>query len=249
MPVDQDLLDLAAAWRPQRPGRRATRDIPDALVEPDWGGIRVVAALAEDGVVFVRAGESIPVPAELPAALVDAFRAVDALVEGHLTTVALHSGEGVLPPSMEVERPPILIPRLVRPSVKDDPFVRARDFEAREDAAAEPVVAALGRGERHAFVATDLLRLDGTDLADVPLLERKRLLDGVIDPSFLVRVSPYVKPSAILTLVTWGSQGFGELHWRAANGRYRAGEENEDCAVARPPDGPHGQMKAPTKGR
>jgi hypothetical protein len=249
MPVDQDLLDLAAAWRPQRPGRRATRDIPDALVEPDWGGVRVVAALAEDAAVFVRAGESIPVPAELAKALVDAFLAVDALVEGHLTTVALRSGEGVLPPSMAVERPPILIPRIVRQSVKDDPFVRARDFEARADTAAEPVLAALGRGERHAFVATDLLHLDGTDLADVPLLERKRLLEGVIDPSFLVRLSPYVKPSAILTLVTWGSQGFRELHWRAANGRYRVGEENPDCAVARPPEGPHGPARQPAQAR
>ena len=37
--------EIAAAWEPQLPGRRATRDIPDAIVEPHWGGARVVAAL------------------------------------------------------------------------------------------------------------------------------------------------------------------------------------------------------------
>jgi hypothetical protein len=30
--------------------------------------------------------------------------------------------------------------------------------------------------------------------------------------------------------------GFRELHYRAANSRYRTGEENPECAVAAPPD-------------
>ena len=71
-----------------------------------------------------------------------------------------------------VERPPILVPRAIRKDVKDDPFVRARDYE-QAAARLEPAVReALERGERHAFVATDLLWVDGTSLADVPLLER-----------------------------------------------------------------------------
>ncbi|HYO44975.1 MAG TPA: hypothetical protein VES19_17390, partial [Candidatus Limnocylindrales bacterium] len=96
---------------------------------------------------------------------------------------------------------------------------------------------------------TDLLWLDGTPLGDVPLLERKRLLDGVLDASYLVRITPIVKPSAIVTLVTWGTLGFRELHYRAANSRYLAGRENPDCAVSRPPAGPHGPAKAPTAPR
>jgi hypothetical protein len=249
MAVDPALLELAAAWQPQRPGRRSPKDIRDALVEPDWDGLRVVAALSVDQAVVVHDGEGLTVPAELPPALVEAFGAVEALVEGCLTTMALKSGEGVLPPMPGVERPPILIPRAVRRDVKDDPFVRVRDHEKREAAIAPRIVAALEAGERHAFVATDLLYLDGTPLGDVPLLERRRLLDGVLEPSYLVRISPVVKPSAILTLVTWGTLGFRELHYRGANSRYLAGQENPDCAVSRPPEGPGGPAKAPTPPR
>ena len=249
MAVDPDLLELAAAWRPQRPGREPIKKITDALVEPDWSGLRVVCALSIDAAVFVHDGEAIAVPAELPPAMVDAFDAVDALVEGTLTTKALESGEGILPSMPGVERPPILVPRVVRRSIADDPYVRARDHEAREDAIAGPVLAKLARGERHVFVASDLLWLDGTPLDDVPLLERKRLLDGVLDASYLVRITPIVKPSAILTLVTWGTLGFRELHYRAANSRYLAARVNPDCAVTRPPEGPHGPSKAPVAPR
>lgn len=249
MAVDPELLDLAAAWRPQRPGREPLKKILDPLVEPDWNGLRVVCALSVDAAVFVHDGDAIAVPAELPPAMVDAFDGVDALVEGTLTTKALESGEGILPPMAGVERPPILVPRVVRKSVRDDPFVRARDHEAREAAFAGPVLAMLARGERHVFVATDLLWLDGTPLHDVPLLERKRLLDGVLESSYLVRVTPIVRASAILTLVTWGTLGFRDLHYRAANSRYLAGRENPECAVTRPPEGPNGPAKAPVAPR
>ena len=40
MVVDTDLLELAAAWQPQRPGRSRPKDIKDAIVEPDWDGLR-----------------------------------------------------------------------------------------------------------------------------------------------------------------------------------------------------------------
>ena len=141
----------------------------------------------------------------------------------------------------KVERPPILVPRALRKDVKDDPFVRARDYEA---AAASPRARACARrserGERHAFVATDLLWLDGQSLLDVPLLERRRILEGVLDEAYLVRRSAIVRPSAVLTLVTWGALGFKDLSYRAANSRYLAGQENPDWAITRAPDVPHG---------
>ena len=59
----------------------------------------------------------------------------------------------------------------------------------------------------------------------------------------------FITPSALVTLVTWGTLGFRELQYRAANSRYLAGRENPDCAVARPPDGPHGPAATPTKAR
>jgi hypothetical protein len=71
---------------------------------------------------------------------------------------------------------------------------------------------------------------------DVPLLERKRLLDTVLRPSRLVRVTPFVRPaSAPQTLITWATLGFSDLSWRAANSRYLAGRENPGWAVAAAP--------------
>ena len=59
-----------------------------------------------------------------------------------------------------------------------------------------------GRAERMpheddevAFVVVDLLWLDGTSLLDVPLLERRRLLESVVVESDLVR-RRHVRPSA-----------------------------------------------------
>ena len=238
MAVDSIVTQVAAAWRPQRAGRRGPRDIVDALVEPEWGGARVVAALTEHQVALYRDGQELGVPEEMLQALLDGFDAEDAMIEGHVTTAALRTGEGAYPAPPRVERPPILVPRLFRASVKDDPYVHSRDHEA-EQAKVEPVtIEALARGERHAFVATDLLWLDGQALQDVPLLERKRLLEAVLTESFLARVSTFVRPSAVMTLVSWGMLGFRELSYRASNSRYLAGEVNPDWAIAKAPDAP-----------
>jgi hypothetical protein len=234
---------VAEAWQPQRPGRRAAKDIPDAIVEPDWGGMRAVAALSIDEVALFGPGGQLPAPDELLRALLDNFLAVEAVVEGSVTTSALRSSEGVFPTAPSVERPPILVPRALRRNVKDDPYVHARDYEAAA-AHLEPLVReSLERGERHAFVATDLLWLDGQSLLDVPLLERRRLLEGVLEESYLVRRSPFIRPSSVLTLVTWGSLGFRELSYRASNSRYLPGQENADWAITRAPDAPVGVPK------
>lgn len=231
--------DIAAAHELQLPGRRAARQIQDAIVEPDWGGLTAVAALTEDSSAVYAYGEEIVVPELLKVALRDAFEAIDAVIEGHLTTRPLLGGEGVRLKMPKVERSPLLIPRGLVRSLKDDPYTRAREREHAAAVAARKVIEALAAGEPHAFVATDLLWLDGQSLLDVPLLERKRLLGAVLAEAPLVRVSAFVRSTAVGMLMTWGSQGFANIFYRGVNSRYLPGQENPDWAVAKVPEGPH----------
>jgi hypothetical protein len=235
MAVDPVLLDIAAAWRPQRPGNKRPKDIREALVEPDWMGLSAVAVIDGDQAVFVHDGEALTLPAELPQAILESFTAIDAVIEGRITTKALQGDAGITLPEVPVERPSLFIPKRVGGG-RDDPFIRVRDYERIAQLEAPAVLAALEAGARHAFVATDLLWLDGTPLDDIPLLERKRLLDGVLDDTYLIRVGPYVLDTTLTTQVTWSSMGFRDLHYRSRNSRYMAGEENPETAVAAPPN-------------
>jgi hypothetical protein len=74
-----------------------------------------------------------------------------------------------------------------------------------------------------AFVALDLLRVDDEPLFDVPLLERKRLLDGVLEQSPLVRISPWTMTPIRPWFLTWRRAGFPGIVVKAANSRYVPG--------------------------
>ena len=157
------------------------------------------------------------------------------MIEGHLPRSALRSGEGAFPPAAEggaaADPHPARLPaerqgRPVRPARQR----RTRGARSRSPRSWRRWSA----GSAHAFVATDLLWLDGQSLLDVPLLERKRLLETVLEESYLVRVTPFVRPSAILTLVTWGIARLRRSCATArANSRYLPGRENPDWAVGR----------------
>ena len=80
--------------------------------------------------------------------------------------------------------------------------------------------------DQEGFIAFDLLRVDGTSLLDVPLLERKRLLESVIEPSELVRVSVHVRPPLDTWITTWKSLGLRGAILKAANSHYRPGSDS-----------------------
>ena len=66
----------------------------------------------------------------------------------------------------------------------------------------------------------------------MPLLERKRILEGVLDEAELVRRTAFVRPPVDPWIGTWRSIGFGLLAYKAANSRYRPGQPNEEWATA-----------------
>lgn len=78
------------------------------------------------------------------------------------------------------------------------------------------------------FIAVDLLELDGQELFDVPLLERRRLLESVITENARVRVTPAVRPPIDASVSVWRALGFAFYVAKHANSRYLPGERNPD---------------------
>jgi bifunctional non-homologous end joining protein LigD len=229
--VEQPMVGRAATgmpveprdWRPMRPYRgRRPADITDPVVEPLWSGARVLvhinaATLGDSPVDEVRrvevhliedlGADVAPELPELAAAIAAAVMAEDAVIDGVISRQVGLSGVGASPIT-EMRHRPALIRR-----DRTDLDVVPRG------AAAEP------EGDIDGLIALDLLRVDGVSLLDVPLLERKRLLESVVQPGSLVRTSPHVRPPIDSWIVTWKSLGLRGGILKAANSRYLPGTE------------------------
>ena len=81
-------------------------------------------------------------------------------------------------------------------------------------------------------MAIDLLRLDGDSLLDVPLAERKRLLDGILVDTEIVRKTVTVRAPVAAWYAQWRALGFREVAVKGANSRYTPGVPNPDWATA-----------------
>jgi bifunctional non-homologous end joining protein LigD len=93
---------------------------------------------------------------------------------------------------------------------------------------AQPFLAEQPDEDRRAFVAVDLLELDGEPLLDVPLQERRRLLESVVDERVQVRVSPAVKQPIGGWLLGWRAAGFTHYVAKHQNSRYAPGDRTDD---------------------
>jgi bifunctional non-homologous end joining protein LigD len=210
-------------WRPQtvKPGRFA--EVSDPILEPLWSGVRVLAHFEESenedewGHVRVIDEYGDEATMDAPQAfeqLRRAIRARSAVIDGVITAEATAGGENTL----------IGLFPTVNPLRK---FFLGGTAES--DVKYEP------RGPRRegppAFVAVDLLSVDGQSLFDVALLERKRILESLIEESELVRLSPWVRPPVRNWFNTWRSAGFRGLIMKASNSRYRPGEETSEWAL------------------
>lgn len=86
-------------------------------------------------------------------------------------------------------------------------------------------------GGRRVFAAFDLLEVDGESLLDVPLLERKRHLEGLLRPSLNVRLTSYVTQGLRSWHDTLQTQGFRRVILKAWNSTYAPGQMNDDWLV------------------
>ena len=175
----------------------------DWMVEPCWKGERLLARL-ENGRVTLTDERGRPARRELDEAaevLAEAIDADQALVDGVWTGM---------------------------PFVGQGSGARQWAETIAEETGSEeaPDPATLER--RRAFVAWDLVELDGEPLHEIPLQERRRLLSSVISENVRVRVSPVVRVPIHGWLGAWRANGFTHFVAKQANSRYHHGETSTD---------------------
>lgn len=176
------------------------------LFEPLWPGVRMLARAAGGRVVHLtdEFGEPIADDGETADAaetLTGAILADEALVDGVWTA---------------------------QPFVGDGSPARAWAETLVAEGLEKDIPDPLETERRRAFVAVDLVELDGMPLHDVPFQERRRLLESVIDVGIRVRLSQVVKQPLAGWLVGWRANGFTHYVAKHMNSRYRPGERTED---------------------
>ena len=212
--IPADPLD----WRPQEPlATRIAVTIRDPILEPLWSGTRVLVHVDTRGCgdgptvrVIERSGLELTIEEpELTAAIGVAVLAQDVVLDGILTNQAMRGSAGMA-----------IIPE-AHLSVMDTMFSRNPGIEIRRP---DPHDALL----EEALVAVDLLRVDGQSLLDVPLLERKRILESVIEQGPLVRVTVFCRPPVDVWVASWQAAGLRGAMMKSANGRYIPGDRTPE---------------------
>jgi ATP-dependent DNA ligase len=213
--------------RPQAFGRRNVRDIADPLVEPMWRGDRVIVHVSGDDLRIVDT-EGEPVTDEVDAIVVQLRSCVLAdgvVLDGYLTRQATPGPGTVYLVGSELPTAGQMTSQLLV----------GRGLRSRALTKLEPEKPEEDRSNPLAFVAVDLIVLDDEPLLDIPLLERKRLLESILTETTLVRRGAYVRLPVDTWLASWRTLGFHELAYKAANGRYLPGSVNDSWAITRIP--------------
>jgi bifunctional non-homologous end joining protein LigD len=178
----------------------------DWLFEPYWNGDRLIARLQDGRVTLTdRAGE--PASAECAEAAEELLAAIDAdaaVIDGIWTA---------------------------QPFVGDGSGARQWAETMAEEGLVAEAPDPLEMEKRRAFVAWDLIELDGQSLTQVPYQERRRLLSSVVSENVRVRVTPAVKQPLPHWLHAWRGNGFTHYVAKHVNSRYRPGEEVEDWLI------------------
>jgi len=226
-----DAATAASTWRPQEFGDRRARDIEDPIVEPLWTGPRVLALVHRNEVRMTDVdGVGVTGLDEIERALIDAASGATLLLEAYLTPQPIQEPTAIArrdDPAVPV--PSQALTQMVFGQRSDR---RSRLADQAAEARRRSIDAATGDV---AVVAVDLLWLDTDPLLEVPLLERKRLLESALPESTLVRVGIHIRPPIDTWLGSWRMFGFSRVAFKAANSRYVPGSKNRDWAIARIP--------------
>jgi bifunctional non-homologous end joining protein LigD len=189
---------------PQRPTTANAEVLSvDWLFEPLWPGVRLIASV-ERGRVSLTDDMGKPAGPEFDEA---------AEVIGHAVLADQALLDGVWS---------------AQPFVGDGSLARTWADTIEQEGLADELPDPLEMERRRAFVAVDLVELDGEPLHDVPFQERRRLLESVIDEGVQVRLSPVVKQPLGGWLVGWRLNGFTHYLAKHMNSRYLPGERNDD---------------------
>ena len=222
----RDVQTAAATWRPQR-FTESGGDVQDPLIEPLWTGLRVLAVVDGDRVTFRDIdGDPIEEFDDVAGELAAARLADRLILDGYLTHQVLQEPAAIARRAAEAKSSDaptmsqMWFGNLLRRGGKKAPSV-----EQTERAA--PVV----DGDV-ALVVVDILWLDDDPLLNVPLLERKRILESAVGESRLVRRGTFVRPPVDTWLGSWRSFGFSRMSYKAANSRYLPGQQNPQWTVA-----------------
>ncbi len=221
-----DQLDARAVLgrlRPQPFGAGRPDRVVDPLIEPMWSGLRALASIdGADVALADETGEPIGDHADVVEALAESAAAERLVIDGFLTRLPDRDGSGVyvalddLPTSSQLAGRSLMGIRRTRV----DEVARAKE--------AARAARSFGPEDVVTFVAIDLLWLDGESLLDVPLLERRRVLESVLVESDLVRRGVFVRHPIDAWIGSWRALGFTELTFKAANSRYRPGTASDE---------------------
>lgn len=175
----------------------------DWIVEPCWKGTRLLVRFDGKTATLLdqhgaAAGSELAEAAEVIAAGIDADQAV---IDGAWTAM---------------------------PFVGEGSGARAWAATIAEESGSEEGPDPISLEQRRAFVAWDLIELDGQPLHDIPLQERRRLLESVVVESVRLRVSPAVRLPIHSWLGAWRSAGFTHFMAKHVNSRYRHGATTEE---------------------
>ncbi len=226
MPIPTDSI-RASDLKPMPYGRAKARTIRNGIWEPLWGGRRALVDVFDANVgIRDEVGEPLDGYELLRAAVGEAVTTVELVLDGYLMPAPLRSTEGIdsvpgmdsIPSAVEMGRQ-LLIGgggNARREALDAD---RSRQVPVPSESPT-------------AFVAVDLLWLDGQPLIDVPLAERKRLLEAVVVDVELVRKTVSVRGPVEAWYGQWLAQGFREVVVKGANSRYTPGVPHPEWATA-----------------